>query len=242
MWTPEIDQFTKTCIWIGVTLLVYGVAYLTSLPIRIKNAACLHCCAKYFILEDGDEFDGDQVPKRPVDRVSNLNRTVYYGLAQIALGNVLQRMTFEWINLVYPVIAIVSAVMFSYLGVIKGMQTSCSPHSISSWPWPSRIAYGLISLVLLSDLVLHCYWAYQTEILIPYMSSLIITCLWFIWQYYYTKPESGGTLHVHHWFICFVLCPLFRFDNWISKGSYMILFGIFIEGSEAYDLTCIFHN
>lgn len=58
--------------------------------------------------------------------------------------------------------------------------------------------------------------------------------------YMYVKDTPDSIIHIHHWFISFGSCLLFRYDDIFTNIMFSILFGIFIQGSVSYGLADIF--
>lgn len=229
----------KFIIWLVFNTLGYCFVKL-SLKKCIVPKKLVPEISDVILLEDGNQFDIGHDTKTDMQWINDILITIKLAMCQFYFANVMDRIDYyDPFQLIYIPLLITTIFLFGFMGEVKGMQTSCSPGSIKHWPLMSKIVYILVTIVLLAGLGYQIYLSYQTKIIFWYLISLVTTVLFYVALY---SGFSCNEIHIHHWFIGYMLCYYFRFDDVVSNCFYVILYGIFLQGSVSYGITSIFKN
>jgi hypothetical protein len=231
----------KFLIWAVISALGYLISFLNTKKIRM-SARCSSCMSKWCIT-DGNYFDVGHFNKTSQEWAYSVAYTLLIGSCHFYFANVVNRIEFEWINLLYVLPIYITIVGFGYLGELKGAQTSCSSSSIKNWPMMSKVLYSIAFILLFVNLGFHLYLAYLDKTIFWYVMFIAAAATIIAVSYKIVKKQDSLIdLHIHHWFIGFMGGLLFRFNHPISIVSYGICYGLILEEAVVYGLDSIFSD
>ena len=248
------DYFTneiifKFIIWFSISLVGYILANLYLL-IKFKLPCCFQNC---FISDDDRYFHIEYNDKTNEQKARDLTSFVLYTSVFFYFSNILNRLDYyNPYQIFYIFIYFLSILIFGIFGTLKGMQTSCSTNSIRRWSIIAKIIYSLIGITVLIIIGYHLYLSYEDKSIFYYIISIVCIVIYYIFIYYYyiiqpssPTPRSGTaeehTIHIHHWFLGYMACLYFRFDDITSNIVFSIAYGIFTQGLVNYGITDIFN-
>jgi len=238
---PIVGKFS---VWIFVNIICYFLAKL-SLTSCECSSEVVNELDEYIVFHD-DSFDIEHKNKNRFEKVNSFITIIKYCMIQFYFANVFNRIHLDLehilINISYLIVVLSTIIIFGVCGQIRGLQTSWSCHSIKHWPIQSKICYSIVFVLLLMIIIYCSYLSYLKRILIYYLGSMIVIILFYVVTYVYYLIGHNVTIHVHHWFLGFMLCGYLRFDTIICNILYSIFYGIFIQGSVAFGTTSIFKD
>lgn len=231
----------KFLIWIGVTAIGYIMAKI-SLAICIVPKQLLPIAQEFVLLEDGNEFDISHDNKTDIEWVTNILLTIKLAMCQFYFSDIMNRIDYnDPYQFIYIGLMITTIYMFGFMCQVKGMQTSCSPNSIKNWPLISKIVYGCVTIILIAGLSYEINLAYQDKTIVFYLLSLLVIAIFYIIMYCIFLRKNT-IIHIHHWFIGYMLCYYFRHNTIVSNVFFSILYSIFLQGSVSFGLIPIYKN
>lgn len=249
MTNPELTTelipryYMNFLIWELTTVLTCLTAYLSFQPIKCsKRLVPLldRCC----VLQ-GDIFETKHAYFTDANKRVNLRFMMLYSIAIFFLGNKYNQIDplTEPLTLLYCLVPPASAVLMSYIGNVKGLQTSCSKHSIPTWPIQSWIMYTLVVLITVPLYIYNVYLIYVEEgykVFICYVTLIVAIFLFELTLY--KLWDKSRNIHLHHLFIGTIGSTLFRSNSPYVIPVSMILYGVGVEGASNYGFPDIFEG
>jgi len=237
------QYFLNFLIWEATTVLTYVAANLSFKPIHCSsNAANVfsHCCEM-----TGRTFEVSHNDFTIIENRINLRFIMLYSLSVFFLGNKyfqIDPLT-DVYTLLYIIIPPAAAFAMSYMSNVKGLQTSCSKHSISKWPVASWVVYGLSGMIAIPSIIYNFYFVYVDEGLEDFLCYLVFIVLIAAFEFtLYKIWDKTRDIHLHHLFIGTMGATLLRANTPFVIPLALTLYGVGIEGASNYGFPDIFED
>lgn len=237
------QYYLNFLIWETTTVLTYIVANLSFKPIKCPTSL-LPCLDKCCVMR-GTTFEvSHAVFTKSQDRI-NLRMIMLYSIAVFFMGNKYNQLDpfVNPYNLLLCLVSPVASLTMAYMGNIKGLQTSCSRHSIPKWPIMSYVVYTFVVLITVPLYVYNVYLIYAVEgvdVFVSYLSFLLLIAFFEYTLYRVWDPNRN--VHIHHLFIGTMGSTICRANSPYVTALAMILYGVGIEGGCNYGFPDIFED
>lgn len=237
------QYFLNFLIWEATTILTYYTSYLSFKTVTCSSKVVPildRCC-----ILNGNKFDVQHIKFTKPELRVNTRFIMLYSIAVFFLGNKYKQIDplTDVYTLLYCLIPPFSAFVMSYMGNVKGLQTSCSKHSIKDWPLLSWIVYITTTIVVLPLYVYNVYLIYVEEGLETFLCYFMLILAIVMFEFtLYKMWDTNRNIHIHHLFIGTMGSTLFRSNSpWIVPIA-MILYGVGVEGASNYGFPDIFEG
>ena len=227
----------KIILWMIINISGIIIAkYFINKPIK-----CLPILRPYFKLNNNNEIIITHKKKNPLEEVSDNESLIKLALIQFYFANIYIKMN-SFYKLFYLIPMYGTIVLFGLAGEIKELQFSLSTNSIKNWSLAFKVLIFLFTIFFITLLFFNINYAYLQNLLFPYILSILLIITFYFTMFQIYLKNKNYPIHLHHWFLGYILSFFFLFDNWWNNLTYSILYGIFIEGLVYYGPTSIFKN
>jgi hypothetical protein len=141
------------------------------------------------------------------------------------------------------IIQIIGFITFHYAWKIELFSNIILKYSrIISWNTTDWIIFSIVSIFLyLPVLIYLSYCSYKRKRLIKFFAIFLFIAS-YIFISYFAFYKGNKELHIHHWFVFFILGILAEHPDELSKIIHSYSFGVFIQGTTTYNTDSIFSN
>jgi hypothetical protein len=224
-------------VWLVVNFLGVQVALYSFGKIRIKNPNKFPSWIQLHRDSDGFYFQVSFMNKTPFMKVYDWIQIGHLSTITYHYANIDGR---EW-SIYYIFAMFLSTIGFGILSQVKQIgQITLTWNCLKNLTKYDKIYLGIVANSLILLMGYHFYLAYLTNICVEYSLSFVsIVSAYTLLYQFWLKDTQTGQFHVHHWFCGWFFSLFFRFDTPISKLACMILYGIFLQGATAFNVTII---
>ncbi len=146
----------------------------------------------------------------------------------------------------FGIIVLLSIFGFSYLSTVSFLHIAVDASSIKyQWDWKTWAVIISAIIVVLMAVVWHIRLAFKIRDYSKsfcrmrygfiYLITIFLTLSFYAICYAYLKlTKQDFQIHIHHWFIFWLLSLFARFNDTISIICQSICVGIFIQGTSSY--------
>ncbi len=228
-------------IWVLINLLATVTALLSFRRINLKDPTSLPSWLMVHHDDKGSYFQVKYDPKSAYLKVYDYLQVGHLAAITFYYGNIIDRIDFSPIQLVYVFVLLISIILFGFITQIKQIgDITITPNFITNATRRDRIYLSIVASLLSGLLIYHWILAIEAEIIWVYLCGQIgLASLYFGLYHFWLQNENAHHWHVHHWFIGWYFSLFFRFDTPLSKVASMVLYGIFIQGATAFNVTPI---
>lgn len=111
---------------------------------------------------------------------------------------------------------------------------------IISWNTTDWIVFFVVSILLYLPILIYLFYcSYKKKRLLKFCSIFLFIAL-YIFVSYFAFFKGEREIHIHHWFVFFVLGILAEHPTDFSKLIHSFSFGVFIQGTTTYNTDSIF--
>jgi hypothetical protein len=105
------------------------------------------------------------------------------------------------------------------------------------WPWQLWVFVLLLTPLVVGIILLHVQRAVREQVFFVKLTELLLAVIFFLVPYLPSKY-----LHIHHWFVGWLIGMHCNFDVWWSRAALAWCWGVYINGIAVYGrdpvLTC----
>ena len=231
----------KFMIWVSISALGYIIANICLIPIPCINP-CYKCWDKCIYLPKKKFILGHQ-KKTSYEWYRNISYTILFSILIYFISDLENRIEFDYELLILPLISFGTIPVYGVISQMTCLESSISKSSCKNYTGVQICAYTLVGCIIGATYGYQIYLSYLDKTIFYYILSQIVIVLYYIIMWYkYVKESINATIHIHHWFLSFGCCLLFRYNTIITNIMFSIMFGIFLEGSVCYGLVDIFKD
>ncbi len=201
--------------------------------------------SKYFMLtstSSGDRFMISHRNKTNREAYQDISYLFVLSLLHFCFSNLTERFNFNDLTTLYYTIPFFLTIpIMGILGEFKGLQSSISCHSITTWSKCSYITYISSGVCLLANFIANLYYAHTSHhYLYAYATPFMLGLYYLVNYLLYFRQDPQTTLHLHHWWIGNITAFYSQYPYVTGNIMFMILYGICIQGIITHGADSIF--
>ena len=231
------ESVFKYLIWVIISVFGYFLAYINT-KVNLSKG-CYDVLTKYCGTE-GKYFDGDHFDKSAKHWAYSFAYTYLLGSLHY-YANVNTIIEFEWVNTLYILPIYITIISYSYLEKLYGKH-DFSIETIKKLPIPSIVLICVSLMIFMADLCFHIYLSYLEKTIVWYLLFIIGVVCSIMVTYKIINKNYTEKVHIHPWFIGFIMGLLCRFNHPISIISYGVCYGLILEEAVIHGLNSIFDS
>jgi hypothetical protein len=158
------------------------------------------------------------------------------------------RSGFVFLSLRFIMTYLISGIMYTLISGIASIDEAVTEDSEYTWPFLITVAVvGLVVSGVISWHVMHAKRVSRTEFEYLFYIGVRIVLLFALAAAYHiirseTTPDGPAKLHLHHYFIAWVLSLVALFDHPVSLTFLAITSGVFVQGVSVYSAASMFYR